>query len=75
MSSRYSIEIQWSDEDQVYVVFLPEWEQRVYQPVTDGTTYEEAASKGRAVLETLIEQTRQHGEALPEPHVYVPTPV
>lgn len=75
MSSRYSIEIQWSDEDQAYVVSLPEWRDRVYQPVADGATYEEAARKGRAVLETLIEQAQQHGEPLPEPHVYMPATI
>ena len=74
MSSRYSIEIQWSDEDQAYVVSLPEWRERVYQPVTDGATYEEAAHKGHAVLETLIEQAQRHGESLPDPHVYAPAP-
>ncbi len=72
MTSRYSITIEWSDEDCAYVVFLPEWQDRVYQPVTDGATYEEAAGKGRQALDTLIEQAQQHGEALPEPHTYVP---
>ena len=71
MSIRYSIVIEWSDEDQAYVVFLPEWQDRVYQPVTDGDTYEEAARKGQNVLDTLIEQAQQHGEPLPEPRVYV----
>jgi predicted RNase H-like HicB family nuclease len=70
--SKYSITIEWSDEDVVYVVFLPEWRDRVYQPVTDGATYEEAAGKGRRVLDTLIEQAQAHGEPLPEPHTYVP---
>lgn len=71
MSMRYSIVIEWSEEDQAYVVLLPEWEERVYQPVTDGATYEEAARKGQNVLDTLIEQAQQHSEPLPEPRVYV----
>lgn len=71
MSIRYSIVIEWSDEDQAYVVLLPEWQDRVYQPVTDGATYEEAARKGQNVLDTLIEQAQQHGEPLPEPRVHV----
>ncbi len=66
----YSMLIEWSDEDQAYVVLLPEWEDRVYQPVTDGATYEEAARKGQAVLETLIEQAQQYREAMPQPRVY-----
>ena len=71
MKSTYSLVIEWSDEDQAYVVLLPEWQGRVYQPVTDGATYEEAARKGQAVLATLIEQATQHGESLPEPHAFV----
>jgi antitoxin HicB len=73
MTSRYSITIEWSDEDHAYVVFLPEWQGRVYQPVTDGATYEEAARKGQQVLDTLVEQAQQYGEPLPEPRVYIPT--
>ncbi len=71
MPSRYALTIQWSDEDGAYVVFLPEWQDRVYQPVTDGATSEEAAGKGRQVLDTLIEQAQAHGEPLPQPHTYV----
>jgi predicted RNase H-like HicB family nuclease len=51
-------------------VLLPEWQERVYQPVTDGATIEEAARKGQAVLETLIEQAQQYGEPLPPPRVF-----
>ena len=71
MKSTYSLVIEWSDEDQAYVVLLPEWQGRVYQPVTDGATYEEVARKGQAVLATLIEQATQHGEELPQPHAFV----
>ncbi len=41
MKPNYSIMIQWSEEDQCFVVFLPEFED-VMQPVTHGETYEEA---------------------------------
>jgi predicted RNase H-like HicB family nuclease len=66
----YSIVIEWSEDDQAYVVLLPEWQDRLYQPVTDGATIEEAARKGQAVLETLIEQAQQYGEPLPKPRVF-----
>lgn len=46
---------------------------RVYHPVTDGATYEEAARKGAAVLAMLIEQAGQYGEPLPEPRVHTPS--
>jgi antitoxin HicB len=66
----YSMLIQWSDEDQTDVVQFPEWSDWVYQPVTDGSTYEEAARKGKAALETFIEIRQQEGLALPQPHIY-----
>lgn len=70
MNEHYSIVIQWSEDDQTYVVLLLEWQDHVYQPVTDGASIEEAACKGHAVLETLIEQAKQHGEPLPLPRVF-----
>ena len=67
---RYSMLTQWSDEDQAYLVTLPEWKGRVFGPVTHGDTYEEAAHNGREVLEMLIESAREHGEPLPEPRAF-----
>jgi predicted RNase H-like HicB family nuclease len=59
--------IQWSDEDQCYLVTLPEWPNINFGgPSTHGDTYEEAAKHGREVLETLLEGD---GEK-PEPDVY-----
>ena len=66
----YSMVIEWSDEDQAFVVFLPEWEGRVYQPVSDGATHEEAARKGQDVLDTLIRITQEDGKPLPEPPTF-----
>jgi predicted RNase H-like HicB family nuclease len=69
----FSMLIQWSEEDQVYLVSLPEWEDRVFNPVTHGDSYEEAIAHGHAALEALVASARKHGEALPAPHVYVGT--
>ena len=68
----YSMLIQWSIEDQAYLVRLPDWEQagRVLGPVTHGDTYEEAGKKGQEVLELLIEDLRDSAEALPEPRLF-----
>lgn len=63
---KYTIVIQWSDEDQCYVVFLPEFT-HVMQPCTHGDTYEEALKNAQEVLELLIETALEDGEALPEP--------
>lgn len=64
---RYSIVIQWSDEDQVYVVSLPEWGDLMH---THGETYEEALQRGRELIDLLIASRRANGEALPEPRVF-----
>jgi antitoxin HicB len=63
MTSRYSMLIQWSDEDQVYVVTLPEFDGNK----THGATYEEAARMGCEALESLIDAYRAEGWPLPEP--------
>lgn len=61
----YSKLIEWSDEDQAFLVTLPEWAEQVIQPVTHGDTYEEAVKHGREVLEMLIESAQADGVALP----------
>ena len=63
---KYSMVIKWSDEDNAYLVFLPEWSEG---PATDGATYEEAAQKGAQVLETFIEIAKQDGRPFPQPQV------
>lgn len=65
MNFNYSIVIQWSEEDECFVVLLPEFTE-VFQPVTHGHTYEEAAKNGGEVLETLIEIYQQDGKKLPQ---------
>jgi len=67
---RYSMLIEWSDEDQAYLVTLPEWAGRVNTPTTHGATYEDAVRHGHEVLDDLIAIHRERGEPLPEPHVY-----
>jgi antitoxin HicB len=63
--SRYSMIIQWSDEDQAYIVTLPEFS----NCRTHGETYEEAVKNGEEVLELLIETYREDGKPLPEPNL------
>jgi predicted RNase H-like HicB family nuclease len=66
---KYSITIQWSEEDNCFVVFLPEFED-VMQPVTHGDTYEEAFKNAQEVLELLIESALNNNEALPKPNIF-----
>ncbi|MFI5278185.1 MAG: type II toxin-antitoxin system HicB family antitoxin [Ktedonobacterales bacterium] len=67
MSLHYSIVIQWSNEDEVYVVSLPEWGDLVH---THGDTYAEALQRGQELLELLMQSRREHSEPLPEPQVF-----
>jgi predicted RNase H-like HicB family nuclease len=64
MNYRYSILIQWSEEDQTYVVSLPEFGPYAH---THGETYEEALKHGEEVLELLIEEYRAQERPLPQP--------
>lgn len=69
---KYTIVIQWSDEDQCYVVLLPEFT-NVMQPCTHGDTYEEAVKNAQEVLEMLIESSLEDGTPLPEPQTLTKT--
>jgi predicted RNase H-like HicB family nuclease len=51
--------IQWSDEDNCYLVHLPEFPWQKYH--THGKTYEEAAKHGQEVIESLIEWYQEQG--------------
>jgi predicted RNase H-like HicB family nuclease len=65
----YSMVVQWSDDDQAYLVTLPEWEGRVFNPITHGESYEQAVEQAHEALTALVASARQHAEPLPEPHV------
>jgi antitoxin HicB len=64
---RYSMVIEWSDDDQIFVVSLPEWGNLVH---THGTTYEEALQQGKDLIEALIASREASGELLPDPRVF-----
>jgi predicted RNase H-like HicB family nuclease len=64
MNCHYSMVMQWSDEDQAFLVSLPEFGP---SSQTHGSTYEEAARNGREVLELLIEAYEAEGRPLPAP--------
>jgi antitoxin HicB len=64
---RYSMVIQWSEEDVAFLVVLPEWNGRVINPVTHGETYQEAVENGLIALEQLVSIAEEYGEELPKP--------
>ena len=55
----YSMAIQWSDEDHVYIVSFPEWEAHGLIGHTHGATYDEAVRKGQEVLHMLVDSARE----------------
>jgi predicted RNase H-like HicB family nuclease len=59
----YSMLIQWSDEDQAYIVTVSE----LPGCRTHGATYEEAVKRGQEAIEGWIEDARAWGESVPEP--------
>jgi antitoxin HicB len=63
----YSMVIEWSEEDNAYIVSLPEWGDLVH---THGETYAAAVAMGEELLEGLIASRQQHGEPLPPPRVF-----
>jgi antitoxin HicB len=63
----YSMLIEWSEEDQAYLVTFPEWVVYVVMPVTHGSTYSEAVQHGQEVLEMLINSALRDGDPLPPP--------
>lgn len=67
MKTRYTIVIQWSNEDDCFVVSLPEWGEFCH---THGNSYEEALKNAREVLELLIDSCLEDGKPLPEPQIF-----
>jgi predicted RNase H-like HicB family nuclease len=67
MTNAYSMLIQWSDEDQVFIASLPEFGSGAK---THGATYEEAAKNGQEVLDLLVETYQAEGRLLPTPRKF-----
>jgi predicted RNase H-like HicB family nuclease len=65
--SRYSMIIQWSDEDRLFLVTIPEFSDLVIMPCTHGETREEALHNGEEVIEMYLEAWKAEGEPIPEP--------
>ncbi len=70
MNHHYSVVIRWSDEDQLYLVVLPEFGS---DPQTHGTTYDEAIKNAQEVIELLVETYQAEGWKLPEPKTHSST--
>ena len=60
---QYELIIFWSDEDQCYLVEVPE----LPGCMADGETYEEALRNVRVIIEEWIETRRSLGREIPQP--------
>jgi len=64
--ARYSMVIEWSDEDRAYIVSIPEFPGHH----THGDTYEEAVRQGHDLIDSLILWAEKDGKPLPPPRVF-----
>jgi predicted RNase H-like HicB family nuclease len=64
--SRYSMIIQWSDEDRLFLVTIPEFAAIVTMPCTHGKTREEAIRSAEEVIEMYLKAWQREGEIIPE---------
>ncbi len=60
---RYELIVYWSDEDERFIVEVPE----LPGCMADGSTYEEAIKNVQQVIEEWIETARELGREIPEP--------
>lgn len=69
MQHKYRVNIVWSEQDECYLVELPEFSHELQRYFTHGDTYTEAVANAQEVLELLIEDYKAAGKPLPEPHI------
>jgi predicted RNase H-like HicB family nuclease len=65
----YSMVIEWSDEDDAYIVTVPE----LPGCMTHGVTYVEAVKQGQDAIESWIDAARADGDPIPAPRTFALT--
>ena len=63
MNSRYELVMYWSQDDDCFIVEVPE----LPGCMSDGKTYQEAVSNAEVVIAEWIEAARALGRSIPEP--------
>jgi predicted RNase H-like HicB family nuclease len=63
MDWKYEMIVYWSQEDQAYVVEVPE----LSGCMADGPTYQQAVSNAEVVIGEWIETAKELGRSVPEP--------
>jgi antitoxin HicB len=69
MKYPYSLLLQWSDEDQLYLVTLPEFSEIAMQPSTYGQTYEAAVKNAQEAIDGYLAYCAEDGLAIPTPNM------
>ncbi|MEG3929735.1 MULTISPECIES: type II toxin-antitoxin system HicB family antitoxin [unclassified Microcoleus] len=69
MNYRYSLLIQWSQEDGLYLVTLPEFATIAMQPCTYGKTYEEAIANAKEASSSYLEYCQEEDLVPPSPAI------
>ncbi len=69
MNYPYSLLIQWSQEDRLYLVTLPEFAKLAMQPSTYGKTYEEAIANAKEAIASYLEYCQEEGLVPPSPAI------
>jgi predicted RNase H-like HicB family nuclease len=64
MKGKYKIVIEWSQENQCYVVSLPDFD--IMQPCTHGDSYQEAIDNAQDVIHLLENVYEQQQKPLPQ---------
>jgi len=65
--NHYSMTIEWSQEDQLYLVTISEFTGCIVMPCTHGRTREEAIWNGEEVIEMYLEAWEEENETIPNP--------
>ncbi|MEL6930263.1 MAG: type II toxin-antitoxin system HicB family antitoxin, partial [Cyanobacteria bacterium J06600_6] len=65
--NQYSMIVQWSEEDRLFLVTIPEFSDRVLMPCTHGITRQEAITNGEEVIEMYLQAWKAEGKAIPQP--------
>ena len=63
---KYRMNVWWSEEDQAFLVEVPE----LPGAMADGATPEEAVAHAHEVIENWIAFAREHGRDIPEPEAH-----
>lgn len=61
--SKYEVIIYWSQEDEAFIVEVPE----LPGCIADGETYQEALSNAEVVIQEWIEIAEEIGRSIPQP--------